>query len=204
MVAWLWQREAIEDLPLLRAFLSVRREAFVPAGLDVDPYQRDAIPLEDGTSITCPLYVARMVSLLEVGRGDPVLEVGTGMGYQAAILAKLGCDVTTVERLEHLHEGAKENLRRAGIPGVDLRLGDGALGVAERAPFAGIVLGCCVEEIPEALVEQLRPGGRIVAPVGRTEVIQTLQVFRKTPEGMVSEAVRGAFFVPLIRDPAQP
>jgi protein-L-isoaspartate(D-aspartate) O-methyltransferase len=146
--------------------------------------------------MTCPGFVAQMTSLLEVRRGSRVLDVGTGTGYQAAVLAELGCEVTSVEILESMHELGAGNLQRAGYD-VELRLADGAHGASDRAPFDAILLACAPHNVPDELLEQLRVGGVLVAPEGDPELIQTLVRYRRSEDGWDREELRAAWFVPM-------
>lgn len=195
MVKNLMKLDAISTPEMAFALLSVPRHHFVPVA--ADPYSLEAIPLPDGTSVTCPLFVSRMVELLELRAGQRVLEVGTGTGYQAAVLSTLGYEVTSIEFSRELHLSARQNLERAGISGVDLRHGDGALGAPDKAPFDGVIFGCAIPQIPSAIAEQVRPGGRVVAPVGEPDVVQALTVFERTQDGWTDQMVRAAWFVPL-------
>lgn len=200
MVRRLLVERRIEGWRVLRAFLRVPREAFVPPELARDSFGPAALPLPWGQPLTCPELVATMVTAAAVGPGDRVLEVGTGTGYQAAVLAACGAEVVSVEVRPELHQAARRCLAAAGVRGVELRLGDGAEGAPDLAPFDAIVLGCAIEPVPAALLVQLAPGGRLVYPEGdgTSEALQTLVVLRKTAAGLEREALRAAWFVPMV------
>ncbi|MFT4979495.1 MAG: protein-L-isoaspartate(D-aspartate) O-methyltransferase [Myxococcota bacterium] len=202
MVARLLREGRIEDWTVLAAFLRVPRAAFAPPERAREAHGSEAIELSWGQTLTCPDFVAMMVTAARVKRGDRVLEVGTGTGYQAAVLAACGAEVVSIEIRPQLHEVARDNhatLRRRHR--ADLRLGDGALGAPDRAPFDAIILGCAAEPLPPALIEQLAPGGRVVYPEGdgRQDQLQTLVVIEKTSSGLSRRTLRAAWFVPLVR-----
>ena len=196
MVARLLREKRIEDPRLMWVFLRVRRHRFVPQHLRMTCYQPYAHDTVDGQTLTCPDFVAQMVSLLALKKTDNVLEVGTGTGFQTAILNAMAGSVTTIEVLASLHEQAKANLARRHTR-VQVRLGDGATGAPDRAPFDAIVLGCATEVVPDALLDQLAVGGRLVAPVGDPARVQALTVIRKTAAGLERRKVRAAWFVPM-------
>ncbi len=197
MVARLVRDGRVRDPRLALAFLRVRRHLFVPTSMADQAYDVDALEVMDGQTITCPGYVAQMTSLLEVGPGARVLDIGTGTGYQAAILSALGCKVVSIEIRKTLHEFGRANLQRAGFNDVVLIHGDGALGAPEHGPFDAIVLACAPEELPKSLLDQLILGGRMVGPEGRVDALQTLVRLTKTQAGHDSERIRGAWFVPM-------
>ncbi|MCB9681051.1 MAG: protein-L-isoaspartate(D-aspartate) O-methyltransferase [Alphaproteobacteria bacterium] len=198
MTARLVRERRVQDARLLWAFATVPRHRFVPAHLAAVAYTPDALQLDVDQTVTCPDFVAIMVSALRLRPGDRVLEVGTGTGYQAAILARMGARVTTVEVRPHLHAQARRHLRRCGLD-VDTRCADGAEGAADAGPFDGIVVGCAASRIPQALLDQLAMGGRLVAPEGDPDRLQTLVVVTRTAHGFVREPLRAAWFVPLQR-----
>ncbi len=196
MVARLIRERRVSELRLAGVMLRVRRHRFVPPELELACYEPYAHELIDGQTLTCPDFVAQMVSLLELRPGDCVLEVGSGTGYQSAVLNAMGATVTTIEILPSLHQSARENLARRHIR-VDARLGDGALGAPDRAPFDAILVACAAFEVPPALLEQLAIGGRLVAPVGDPSRLQTLTRIRRTCSGLTQERIRAAWFVPM-------
>src|SRR4051795_13263022 len=155
----------IEDQRVLEAMARVPRESFVPAGERRRAYADAALPIGHGQTISQPYMVARIAEALALRPGERVLDVGTGSGYQAAVLAELGAEVVTIERIPELAEQARRNLAEAGYE-VDVRVGDGTLGVPELAPFDAIAVAAAAPALPQALYEQLRPRGRLVVPVG--------------------------------------
>jgi protein-L-isoaspartate(D-aspartate) O-methyltransferase len=189
----------VSDERVLAAMLAVPREAFLDEGQRPLAYADEALPIASGQTISQPYIVARMTELLGVAPGDRVLEIGTGSGYQAAVLAAMGCRVTTVERHAGLAEEARERLRDLGFGDlVEVRIGDGSVGAPDRAPWRGILVAAAAPTIPVALREQLDPvGGRLVVPVGPREHQELIVVtrhgndWREWSDGPVA-------FVPLI------
>jgi len=177
---------------------SVPREEFLPERYRHLAYVDGAVPIDAGQTISQPYMVARMTELLRVEPGDRILEIGTGSGYQAAILARLGARVTTIERHADLAEGAREHLRSLGIEGVDVRVGDGSRGDPDGAPWDGIVVTAAAPSIPDQLPGQLGVGARLVIPVGPREHQDLLLVERRA-EGDWSQWSDGpVVFVPLV------
>jgi protein-L-isoaspartate(D-aspartate) O-methyltransferase len=206
MVAQQLERRGIRDRRVLAAMAAIPREAFVPDSPESVAYDDRALPIDEGQTISQPYIVARMTELLEVEPGDRVLEVGTGSGYQAALLARLDARVVTIERHETLARGAADRLKALGIEGVEVRVGDGSLGDPGGAPWDGIIVTAAAPEVPGALRDQLAVGGRLVIPVGpRYE--QDLVVVERRSETEWRERSDGAVvFVPLVgeagwRDP---
>lgn len=202
MVAELEREGRLRDPRLREALLAVPRHEFLPLAVRHLAYEGGAVDVLDGQTMTCPGFVAQMTELLEVGPGARVLDIGTGTGYQAAVLAHMGCEVVGVEVRASMVALARRNLSR--FPGVEVFHGDGALGAPAYAPFDAIVLACTPREIPGALIEQLAPGGRLVAPEGDHERIQTLVRLRKTGAGVTREEVRAAWFVPMVTATLEP
>ena len=189
-------RGQVADERVLDAVASVPRDAFVPAELQDRAWDNEALPIGRGQTISQPLVVAHMAALLDVGPGDRVLDVGTGSGYHAAILATLGARVWSIERDADLSALAAENLARAGITGVALRVGDGTLGLPAHAPFDAInVAAAARDRVPRALTDQLAAGGRLVLPVGEQLVYVTRDRDGRLREPRAHGAVR---FVPLV------
>jgi protein-L-isoaspartate(D-aspartate) O-methyltransferase len=187
----------IVDEGVLSAMERVPRELFVPESERARAFEDAALPIGHGQTISQPYMVARICEALEVRQGQRVLDVGTGSGYQAAVLAELGAEVVTIERIPELAEQARVNLAAAGYDKVEVVVGDGTLGVPERAPFDGIAVAAAAPELPETLYEQLRPGGRLVVPVGGPRA-QRLEVIVRSPEGPAVVHSVPCRFVPLV------
>jgi protein-L-isoaspartate(D-aspartate) O-methyltransferase len=198
MVADQLRRRGIRDERVLRAMEELPREAFVPDLPAGSAYDDRALPIEEGQTISQPFVVARMTELLEVEPGDRILEIGTGSGYQAAVLACLGARVRSIERWESLAETAREHLRALAIQGVEVVVGDGSAGDPAGAPWDGILVTAAAPAIPAALRDQLAVGGRLVIPVGPRHV-QELMVVERVAEADWREWSDGpVVFVPLV------
>jgi len=192
---------ALSD-PVLDALGAVPREEFVPRRHRHLAYQNTPLPIEEGQTISQPLIVGLMTELLDPQPGDVILEVGTGSGYQAAVLSLLVQHVYTVEIIEELADSAREVLHRLGYDNVTVRAGDGYAGWPEHAPFDGIIVTAAAPEIPPPLLEQLKPGGRLVIPVGEVYAHQELLLVEVDDKGHVSrESKLPVRFVPLTREP---
>jgi len=176
---------------------TVPRELFVPEELRDRAYDDSALPLPEGQTISQPYMVARIAEALELRGRERVLDVGTGSGYQAAVLAELAVEVVTIERIPELAELARRNLATAGYERVEVRVGDGTVGVPDRAPFDAIAVAAAVPELPPSLYEQLQPRGRLVVPVGSRRA-QELQVAVRSPEGPAVIHSVPCRFVPLV------
>ena len=196
-LAGLLRRRGISDERVLTAIERVPRERFVPEDFRRSAYDDRALPIGHGQTISQPFMVATICAALELEGPERVLDVGTGSGYQAAVLAELADEVVTVERVPELADRARETLRDAGYAQVDVRSGDGTLGVPERAPFDGIAVAAAAPAVPEALYDQLAEGGRIVVPVGSLRD-QWLEVVVRGPNGPVVARSVPCRFVPLI------
>jgi len=196
-LAALLRRRGIADARVLAAIAAVPRELFVPEELRRRAYDDRALPIGHGQTISQPFMVATICSALELGVDARVLDVGTGSGYQAAVLAEVAAEIVTIERVPELADRARMTLVRAGYGRVEVRVGDGTLGVPERAPFDGIAVGAAAPAVPQTLYNQLVVGGRIVVPVGSLRD-QWLEVIVRGPDG--SEAARSVpcRFVPLV------
>lgn len=183
----------------------VPRHEFVPESLQRLAYRDRPLPIGGGQTISQPYIVAVMTELLELPDGARVLEIGTGSGYQAAVLAELADEVYSIEILPELAAGAAAVLARLGYANVDVRSGDGYAGWPEHAPFDGIIVTAAAPEVPPPLLDQLRPGGRMVIPVEGGFGAQDLLVIEKTTDGQtLKESVLPVRFVPFTRDPASP
>jgi protein-L-isoaspartate(D-aspartate) O-methyltransferase len=197
MVARQLRARDISDERVLEAMERVPRELFVPEHERDHAYADAALPIGHGQTISQPYMVARIAEALALRPGERVLDVGTGSGYQAAVLAELGAEVVTIERIPELAERARASLAAAGYPRVDVRVGDGTLGVPELAPFDAIAVAAAAPAFPETLYEQLRPRGRLVVPVGG-EHVQRLEVIVRSPEGPAVVHSVPCRFVPLV------
>ncbi|HUQ22177.1 MAG TPA: protein-L-isoaspartate(D-aspartate) O-methyltransferase [Gaiellaceae bacterium] len=191
------RRRGIGSDRVLAAIAAVPRELFVPGELLQDAYDDRALPIGHGQTISQPFMVATICAALELSPDARVLDVGTGSGYQAAVLAELADEVVTIERVPELAARARQTLERAGYGDVEVRVGDGTLGVPERAPFDGIAVAAAAPAVPDSLYDQLAVGGRIAVPVGSLRD-QWLEVVARRSDG--PEAVRSVpcRFVPLV------
>lgn len=191
--------DGIRDTAVLRAMSRVPRHLFVPASLASAAYADRPLPIGHGQTISQPFVVAFMTEQARLRPGAKVLEVGTGSGYHAAVIAEAGARVFTVEIVEPLARTAEARLRRLGYGGsVTVRAGDGYRGWPEEAPFDAIVVTAAPEEVPAPLIEQLAPGGRLVIPVGPAGGAQELLVVEKRPDGSVDRrTVLPVRFVPM-------
>jgi protein-L-isoaspartate(D-aspartate) O-methyltransferase len=187
----------IVDERVLEAMERVPRELFVPPEERRRAYDDAALPIGADQTISQPYMVARICEVLALGGTERVLDVGTGSGYQAAVLAELAAEVVTIERIPELAAAAERALKEAGYENVEVRVGDGTLGVPERAPFRAIAVAAAAPEVPESLYEQLEPGGRMAIPVGRRRSQDLLLVVR-SPEGPAVIRSVPCRFVPLL------
>lgn len=191
-------RAALSDR-VTAAMSAVPRHEFVPAWERSSAYADRPLPIGHGQTISQPFIVALMTDLAEVKPGDAVLEVGTGCGYQAAVLSELAKTVYTIEIVEPLGREAAERLKRLGYDNVTTRIGDGYQGWPEHAPFDAIIVTAAPREVPQPLIDQLRPGGRLVVPVGGQILGQSLLVLEKHSDGRISRReVLAVRFVPLV------
>ena len=193
------RRRGILDERVLTAMSRVPRELFVPESLRAYAYEDGALPIGHRQTISQPFVVATICSLLALEGTECVLDVGTGSGYQAAILAELAADVVTIERISELAETARAALVEAGCTNVEVRVGDGSLGVPERAPFDAIAVAAAAPTVPAALYAQLAGGGRVVVPRG-SRWGQELVLVVRTPAGPVERSSIPCRFVPLLGD----
>jgi protein-L-isoaspartate(D-aspartate) O-methyltransferase len=189
----------LADERVLSALYDVPRHEFAPPDARDRAYLDAPIPIGHGQTMSQPYTVAFMADALELAGDEKVLEIGTGSGYGAAVLAELAREVWTVERIEDLAELAALALARLGYDNVHVRVDDGTLGLAEEAPFDAICVTAGAKSLPEAYAEQLAPGGRIVIPIGEHPRSQTMRRYRKETDGSLSEEFLGGFaFVPLV------
>jgi protein-L-isoaspartate(D-aspartate) O-methyltransferase len=183
---------------VLEAMLDVPRHLFVPLGVRHLSYGDYPLPIELEQTISQPYIVAFMTQALEVERGHRVLEIGTGSGYQAAVLGELAGQVYTIEILAPLADRARQTLAELGYRNVNVRTGNGYLGWPEHAPFDAILLTAAPPKVPEALTDQLAIGGKLIAPVGRDIGWQQLIVIERTERGLQREEVLDVGFVPML------
>ena len=187
----------IVDERVLAAMERVPRELFMPEELRYRAYDDAALPIGSGQTISQPYMVARICEALALNGTEHVLDVGTGSGYQAAVLAELAADIDTIERIPGLGETARANLAAAGYDRVRVHVGDGTRGLSERAPFDAIAVAAAAPKLPQSLYDQLVPRGRLVVPVGKYGV-QRLEVVVRSPEGPAIVRSVPCRFVPLV------
>lgn len=190
-------RRGIEDPAVLEAMGAVPRHAFVPPTLRDHAYSDEPLPIGEGQTISQPFIVALMTEALQVSRGERVLEIGTGSGYQAAVLAHMGVEVYSIERLPSLGAAAAQRLEELGYKNVHVRAGDGNDGWPEAAPFDAVLVTAAAREIPRAPLQQLRIMGRMVLPVGGEDSQELVRIWR-TDEGFREDYLGGCRFVRLI------
>jgi protein-L-isoaspartate(D-aspartate) O-methyltransferase len=190
------RKRGIRSPRLLEALARVPRHLFVPEELLAHAYEDRALSIGEGQTISQPYMVAAMTEYLELEANERVLEVGTGSGYQAAVLAELAEEVITIENRPSLAEAARERLLALGYRNIQVKIGDGTLGWPEAAPFDAAVVAAAAPDVPPPLVEQLREGGRLIIPVGDSEK-QLLQRIRKSANEMAQEKLFACQFVPL-------
>jgi protein-L-isoaspartate(D-aspartate) O-methyltransferase len=187
----------ISDERVLEAMETVPRELFVSESLRRRAYDDAALPIGGGQTISQPYMVAKICEALALQGDEHVLDVGTGSGYQAAVLAELAAEVDTIERRPELADFARANLEAAGYDRVRVHTGDGSRGLPERAPFDAIAVAAAAPELPQTLYDELEPRGRLVVPVGRRG-IQRLEVIVRSPEGPAVIRSVPCRFVPLV------
>lgn len=192
--------QGVRDEAVLAAMAQVERHRFVDTGLAAQAYEDTSLPIGFAQTISKPSVVARMLALLREGEIRPlgrVLEIGTGCGYQAAVLSQIAREVYSVERIRGLYERAQANLRPLRLANVHLILGDGMLGFAQGAPYSAIISAAGAGALPQAWIEQLAVGGRLVAPEVTAQGTQALVVIDKRPQGLVRTVLEAVHFVPL-------
>jgi protein-L-isoaspartate(D-aspartate) O-methyltransferase len=193
------ERRGVTDPATLRAMATVPRHRFVPDFPGRSAYGDHPLPIGFGQTISQPYIVAYMTEIVRPGPGKRILEIGTGSGYQAAVLAETGAEVFSIEIVPQLARSARERLQGIGYDRVQVREGDGYFGWPERAPFDAIVVTAAAEFIPPPLLEQLREGGRMVIPVGTPFLVQTLMLVEKQGGKAVTRSLMPVRFVPLRR-----
>ncbi len=191
------RRRGVTDERILRAMKEVSRHKFVGEALLSIAYQDSPLPIGYGQTISQPYIVALMTQLLDVKDDHKVLEIGTGSGYQAAILSKLAMSVITVERIQELYQQSKEQLHKLGYNNIIVVHGDGSIGYKEYAPYDRIIVTAAAPKVPESLIEQLYEKGKIVIPIGNRWT-QRLEVIKKEGTTIKKEKNEGVRFVPLI------
>jgi len=189
----------IKDERVLAAMTKVPREEFIPVDARADAYEDGPLPIGYDQTISQPYVVAFMTEQLRPKQSDRVLEIGSGSGYQAAILAELVADVYTIDIVEPLAKTAEATLQRLGYKNVHVRVGDGYKGWPEEAPFDAIIVTCASEKVPQPLVDQLKDGGRMVIPVGE-RFAQQLYLYEKKNEQLKESASLPVRFVPMLRE----
>ena len=198
----LLRKQGVRDEAVLDAMGAIERHRFVDSALVNQAYEDTSLPIGLGQTISKPGVVARMLELLRNGATAPMgrlLEIGTGCGYQAAVMSMLAQEVYSIERLRGLHDKARDNLRHLRLPHLHLLFGDGMLGFAQGAPYAGIIAAAGGEAVPQQWIDQLAMGGRLVAPVAHPQQAraQCLVVLDKTPLGLHRTVLEAVHFVPL-------
>jgi len=188
----------ISDRRVLSVMEEIPRHLFVPALYRAEAYEDYPLPIEDGQTISQPYIVALMTQTLKLREGWRVLEVGTGSGYQAAVLSRLAGRVFTIEYHEGLARSAAERLRTLGYTNVEVRAGDGFFGWPEKAPFEAVIVTCAARRIPQPLVDQLAEGGRLVLPLEEADDVQTLTLVTKVKGGTRVEPFLPVRFVPML------
>ncbi len=199
MVQQQLKARGIKDERVLTTMAKVPREEFVPADARVDAYEDGPLPIGYDQTISQPYIVAFMTEQLRLKPSDRLLEIGSGSGYQAAVLAELVADVYTIEILEPLAKTAEATLQRLGYKNVHLRVGDGYQGWPEEAPFDAIIVTCAPDKVPPPLVDQLKDGGRMVIPVGE-RFAQQLYLLEKKNGQLKESATLPVRFVPMVRE----
>ncbi len=197
MVEYQIASRGVHDQQVLSAMKEIPRHLFVPSPYDKSAYEDCPLPIGNGQTISQPFIVALMTELLALKPDDSVLEIGTGCGYQAAILSAIVRQVTTIERIPEVAGLAKANLTAVNIKNVDVIVGDGTLGYPQKAPYDGIIITAATPSVPKPLIEQLAEGGRLVAPVGGRDIQELIRLIKKGTS-ITEERHGGVRFVPLI------
>lgn len=195
MVRYQIEARGITNLRVLEAMRKVERHRFVPSEVRALAYTDGPLPIGEGQTISQPFIVALMTEALNLEGGEKVLEIGTGSGYQAAILAELAKEVYTIEIIPSLAEQAERRLKELNYKNIKVKIGDGFLGWKEFSPFDGIIVTCAPPQVPLPLIEQLKEGGRIVIPVG--EEFQELKILEKKDGHIIEKGIIPVRFVPM-------
>jgi protein-L-isoaspartate(D-aspartate) O-methyltransferase len=185
----------INDARVIKAMLKVKRHLFVPKEYLDSAYSDKPIPIEKEQTVSQPYMVALMTELLNPSPGKKILEIGTGSGYQSAVLAETGCDLYTIEIIEDIAVNARKTLEKLGYSNIKYRIGDGYRGWEENAPFEGIIVTAAPADIPDKLIEQLSQGGRMIIPVG--DLSQELLLIENTNDGVKRKKITAVRFVPM-------
>lgn len=191
------ERRNIRNARVLDAMVNVPRHRFVPQDLDQHAYADNALPIAENQTISQPFIVALTAAALQLQGHERVLEIGTGSGYAAAVLARLAAEVWTIERYRSLAESAAQRLFDMSYTNVHVLIGDGTQGLPEHAPYDAIAVAAAGPQIPRSLLDQLAPGGRLVIPIGTREEQELVRIVR-TPEGLRKESLGPVRFVPLV------
>jgi protein-L-isoaspartate(D-aspartate) O-methyltransferase len=197
MVELQLRQRGIRDERILQAMVKVPRHQFVAPSYESHAYDDQPVPIGQGQTVSQPYIVAAMLESLSLTSSDKVLEIGTGSGYQTALLAELVAQVFSIERHASLAQAATDVLGRLAYGNVHVRLGDGSVGWPEEAPFEAIIVSAAVPQVPPSLIAQLKEGGRLIAPVGTPDV-QELQLIRKVAGELLVRPLDGCRFVPLL------
>ena len=188
----------ITDLRVMETMEKIPRHLFIPEANRVDAYEDKPVSIGFGQTISQPYIVALMTEVLQLKKGEKVLEVGTGSGYHAAILAELGAETFTIEIVPELAELGRKNLEQTRYENVNVKVGDGYLGWNEHAPFDAILVTCAPENVPSPLVEQLKDRGRMIIPIGPEVQVQDLVLLKKVQGKLEKKSVAPVRFVPMV------
>jgi protein-L-isoaspartate(D-aspartate) O-methyltransferase len=192
------ERRGIRSVQVLRAMGAVPRHLFVPEGIHSQAYLDTPLPIGRGQTISQPYVVALMTEALQLDVDDRVLEIGTGSGYQAAVLAEIAGEVYSMEIIPELAERAARTLKATGYESVRVREGDGYYGWSEEAPFDAVIITAAANHVPPALLDQLAEGGRLILPLGGTTFVQTLTLLTKREGKVEIDQLGGVRFVPMV------
>jgi protein-L-isoaspartate(D-aspartate) O-methyltransferase len=199
MIATQIVSRGIQDTQLIEAMRKVPRHLFVPKNRRDSAYDDRPLPIGEGQTISQPYIVAFMTKALDISLEDTVLEIGTGSGYQAAILAEIVREVYTIEIIAKLGVAAQVRLKKMGYKNISVKIGDGYEGWYEKAPFDGVIVTCAPEKIPKSLIDQLANSGRMIIPVGEKRGIQKLVLIRKDKGMVIKKEVMDVLFVPMVK-----